>query len=140
MAGNPIGNRPVLGVSALVWHQRRVLLVRRGRVPLKGLWSLPGGKVEFGETLAEAVIREVREETAVAIVAPRRIDVVEIFAKGRGSRAARHFVLVVFAARFRSGSPEAGDDAAEARFVAPSEFDELAMTDDTRRLVEKGPE
>lgn len=130
--------RPALGVSARVWHDGRVLLVRRGRAPLKGLWSLPGGHVEFGESLEQAVSREVREETGLDILVRSRIDVAEIIG-GAGTPAPHHYVLIVFAADLRGGTLAAGDDAAEARFVAPAEFDELPMTDDTRRLVATGP-
>jgi ADP-ribose pyrophosphatase YjhB (NUDIX family) len=143
MARNQPPTRPSLGVSALVWHEGRVLLVRRGRPPLQGLWSLPGGHVEFGERLAEAAAREVREETGLTIADLRQIDIAEIVGTENTGAignppAAHHFVLVVFAAELRSGTLSAGDDAAEARFVAPPEFDELPMTDDTRRLVAKG--
>ena len=138
MTINQPPTRPALGVSALVWHDSRVLLVRRGRPPLKGLWSLPGGHVEFGESLEQAVGREVREETGLDIGALRRIDVVEIIGNV-GTPSPHHHVLIVFAAELRAGILAAGDDAAEARFVAPAEFDELPMTDDTRRLVATGP-
>ena len=139
MTINQPPTRPALGVSALVWHDGRVLLVRRGRPPLKGLWSLPGGHVEFGESLEQAVCREVREETGLDIAALRRIDVVEIIADVGAPSPHHHYVLIVFAAELRRGTLLAGDDAAEARFVAPAEFDELPMTDHTRRLVDKDP-
>jgi ADP-ribose pyrophosphatase YjhB (NUDIX family) len=138
MTSNPPASRPALGVSALVWHEGRVLLVRRGRAPLKDLWSLPGGHVEFGERLEDAVRREVREETGLDIAVGRRIDVAEIIADA-ASPSRHHYVLIVFAAKLRGGVLAAGDDAAAARFVAPAEFDELPMTDDTRRLVATGP-
>jgi len=140
MAGKPAPDRPALGVSALVWHDGRVLLVRRGRPPLKDLWSLPGGHVEFGESLRDAVTREVHEETSIEIGGLRRIDVVEIVGRASAETPASHHVLIVFSGEARSGRPVAGDDAAEARFVAPEEFDELPMTDDTRRLLGRVPE
>ena len=138
MTINQPPTRPALGVSARVWHDGRVLLVRRGRAPLKGLWSLPGGHVEFGESLEQAVRREVREETGLDVAVLRRIDIAEIIG-GAGTPSPHHYVLIVFAAEIRRGTLLAGDDAAEARFVAPAEFDELPMTDDTRRLVATGP-
>jgi ADP-ribose pyrophosphatase YjhB (NUDIX family) len=138
MTRNQPSSHPRVGVSALVWHEGRALLVRRGRSPLKDLWSLPGGHVEFGEPLEHAVAREVREETGLEIAVGRRLDVVEIIGTG-GVSPAYHYVLVVFAGALRSGTPLAGDDAAEARFVAPAEFAGLSMTEDTRRLVTVGP-
>lgn len=139
MTGKPSAPRPTLGVSALVWHGRRVLLVRRQRAPLKDLWSLPGGHVEFGERLADAAAREVREETGIEIGDLRQLETVEIIS-GDSVDNAYHYVLVVFAGRFLAGAVTAGDDAADARFVAPEEFDGLAMTEHTRRIVTRLPE
>ncbi len=127
--------RPVLGVSVLVQDGGRVLLVKRGRPPLQGLWSLPGGHVEGGEKLTQAAAREVREETGVEVGDLRQIDIAEIIGRDDAGGVAWHFVLVVFAGPPVSGTAVAGDDAAEVRWVGPEEFDGLQMTDDTRRLV-----
>jgi 8-oxo-dGTP diphosphatase len=127
--------RPVLGVSTLVRLDGRVLLVKRARQPLRGYWSLPGGHVEGGETLAEAAAREVREETGVTIDGLRQIDLIEVVDRDTGGGIANHFVLVVFAARYHSGTATAGDDAAETRWVAPAEFAGLQMTEEARRVI-----
>jgi ADP-ribose pyrophosphatase YjhB (NUDIX family) len=144
MTGKPFPARPGVGVSTLVWHDGRVLLVRRRRPPLQDLWSLPGGHVEFGERLADAARREMREETGIEVADLRQLEVVELIGGSGDSRSggepAYHYILVVFAGRFAAGQVTAGDDAAAARFVAPAEFDELAMTDDTRRIVTRVPE
>ena len=144
MTGKPFPARPGVGVSTLVWHDGRVLLVRRRRPPLQDLWSLPGGHVEFGERLADAARREVREETGIEVADLRQLEVVELMGGLAdplpAGQSPYHYILVVFAARFAAGSVTAGDDAAAARFVAPTEFDELAMTDDTRRIVTRLPE
>ena len=133
--GKQDARRPALGVSVLVREGGRVLLVKRARSPLQGYWSLPGGHVEGGERLAEAAAREVREETGVVVADLRQIDVAEIIERDEAGGVAHHFVLVVFAGHRASGTPVAGDDAAEARWVGPEEFGGLTMTDDTRRLV-----
>lgn len=127
--------RPVLGVSVLVRDGGRVLLVKRARPPVMGYWSLPGGHVESGETLKQAAAREVREETGIAVDELRQIDVAEVIGGDERGSTPHHFVLVVFAGRAVPGTPVAGDDAGEARWVEQSEFDGLKMTDDTRRLV-----
>ena len=139
MTGKPSG-RPTLGVSTLVWHDGRVLLVRRQRPPLKDLWSLPGGHLEFGERLVDAAAREVREETGIEVGELRQLEIVEIVGGSTERSDAYHYVLVVFGGRFLAGSVAAGDDAADARFVPREEFDRLPMTDDTRRIVTKRPE
>jgi 8-oxo-dGTP diphosphatase len=128
-------NRPRLGVSVLVRHDGRVLLVKRGREPFKGFWSLPGGHVEGGETLAEAAAREVREETGVEVDGLLQIDFAEIIQREAGGGIADHIVLVVFGGAYRSGAAAAGDDAADARWVEPSEFTGLQVTEDARRVI-----
>lgn len=124
-------NRPVLGVSTLVVDDGRVLLVKRGKAPLLGYWSLPGGHVEGGETLAAAAAREVLEETGIAARGLKQIETVEIIDQ---SGAAQHIVLVVFRAN-GTGTPVAGDDAAEARWVALGEIPALHMVEDTKQLI-----
>lgn len=138
MASNDLPSpRPILGVSTLVRHDGRVLLVRRGREPFAGLWSLPGGRVEAGEALTDAAVREVREETGVVVDRLKQIDVVEIITRADDRGVDSHFVLVVFAGAFRSGAPSAGDDAAEARWVSPSELSALLLTDQSRAIIER---
>ncbi len=123
-------NRPSLGVSTLVRNGGRVLLVRRGKAPFLGTWSLPGGHVEPGERLTEAAAREVREETGIAATQPRRIDVAEVIA------GEYHYVLIVFAAGGK-GEPEAASDATDARWFLPVEIDALPMNEDTRALIRR---
>jgi ADP-ribose pyrophosphatase YjhB (NUDIX family) len=132
-----MSNRPTLGVSTLVMHGGKVLLVKRSREPLRGLWSLPGGHVEAGESLADAALREVREETGIVADKPERIDVVEVIPRDAGGGIAAHFVLVVFRARYVSGEPVAADDAAEARWVNAADLTKLAMTEEARRMIER---
>jgi 8-oxo-dGTP diphosphatase len=128
-------DRPLVGVSVLVRRGRDVLLVRRARPPLQGIWAFPGGRVEWGETLAAAARREVREEAGIDIEITDQIDTAEIIGKGADGAVDHHFVLVVFAGRFISGNPLPGDDAAEARWFAPADLAGLEMTADTRRIL-----
>ena len=131
-------DRPYLGVSVAVWRDGEVLLVRRGRAPHAGYWSLPGGGVGLGERLEDAARREVREETGILVTIARQIDRAEIIARDGEGRVERHYVLIVFAGRPLSGDVRAGDDAAEARWVANSEFGGLNLTEDTRRILAGG--
>ncbi len=113
-----------------------VLLIRRGQPPLKGAWSLPGGRVEFGEGVREAALRELREETGVEAELVGLVDVVDaIFTRRTTGEPTRHYVLVDFAAVWRSGEPRAGDDAAHAEFVPLDRLGELELWSETRRII-----
>ncbi len=121
--------RPSLGVSVGVWRGARVLLIRRGQPPYRDAWTFPGGRVEWGETLAEAARREVREETGLGIADLVFVHPLEfVGARDPAGTAAFHTVLMVHAARSDHGEPRAGDDAAEARFVDPAAIAGLVTT------------
>lgn len=115
---------PVLAVGAVVGSGGALLMVRRGHDPGAGLWSLPGGRVQPGEPLEEAVAREVREETGLDVRVGELVGWVE--RRGEGY----HFVILDFAATVEESSPsepQAGDDASEAAFVERSRLRELAL-------------
>jgi ADP-ribose pyrophosphatase YjhB (NUDIX family) len=116
--------RPVAAVGAIVIDgDGRVLLVRRGRPPGEGLWSLPGGKVEMGERLADAVVREVREETGLEVACGRLVEVVERMGDGW------HYVILDYRCEPRGGTLRAGDDVSDARWVTRAELDALPTTE-----------
>jgi 8-oxo-dGTP diphosphatase len=124
--------RPAIGVSVACWRDGRVLVVQRGRPPLAGMWSLPGGHVEYGEAIRAAAARELAEETGVEADIVGIVDALDVMvpatAGGAGAPPAHHFVLAVYAARWRAGEPVAGDDAAVALFMAPDEALALDLT------------
>jgi 8-oxo-dGTP diphosphatase len=123
---------PRLTVSACVWRGDRFLLVERGKEPNRGLWSLPGGSVDFGETLADAAARELREETAVEADLRHLVDVVEAIRHDDMGRPSRHYVIAVLGGPWRAGDPVAGDDAAEAEWLT---VDQLRHRPVTRGLI-----
>jgi 8-oxo-dGTP diphosphatase len=116
---------PELCVGGVVVHDGRLLLVRRGRGAGVGLWSIPGGRVEWGEPLAAAVVREVAEETGLAVVAGEWLGWVERI--DRDHHFVIHDLLVRLAAGVAPESARAGDDASAVRWV---ELDELADVED----------
>jgi len=120
--------RPFLAVSAAIVRDGHVLVVRRARPPAKGLFSLPGGVVEVGETLHEAVVREVREETSIAIEPVALAGFRETIARDGEERVERHFVILPFAARWLAGEPDLNEELSEARWVRPAELASLPTT------------
>jgi mutator protein MutT len=107
----------------------RVLLVRRLRPPAQDLWSVPGGAVEVGETLAQACVREVREETGLDIEVGARVEVVERMTHDATGRVWFHYVIHDFVARVHAGTLVAGSDCAEARWVSLDEAARLPTTE-----------
>ena len=122
--------RPIAAAGVVCLRGEDVLLIRRGTPPREGEWSLPGGRIEFGERAADAALRELREETGCEAELVGLIDVVD------GLMEDRHYVLIDYAARWLSGEPRAGDDAREARFFPSAELSALGMWTETLRIIE----
>jgi 8-oxo-dGTP diphosphatase len=122
---------PVPCVGVVCLRGDDVLLIRRGAPPRAGEWSLPGGRIEPGERATEAALRELREETGVEARIVGLVDVVD----GLFPEAGRHYVLIDYAAEWIAGDPVAGDDAAEARFVALDRVAALVDWPETRRVI-----
>ncbi len=126
--------RPYLAVSAAIFRDGRVLIVRRAR-PAHGLHTLPGGVVELGETLQEAVIREVREETGLAIAPLQLVGFREAIARDAAGRVERHFVILPFAARWIEGEISLSEELAEAHWRKPKELADLKTTEGLAEIV-----
>ncbi len=130
--------RPVPAVGIVCLRGDEVLLIRRGAPPRLGEWSLPGGKVEWGERLEAAALRELAEETSVEAELTGFIEVVDgLFPDPPTAAEAKHYVLIDYAARWISGEPVGGDDAADARFFPLSEVRDLGLWSETVRIIEK---
>ncbi len=127
--------RPYLAVSAAIFRDGRVLIVRRGRPPAHGLYTLPGGGVELGETLQEAIIREVREETGLAIAPLGLVGFHEAIARDGAGRVERHFVILPFAARWGGGETALTEDLADADWRKPAELAGLKTTEGLAEIV-----
>ena len=133
-------NRPIVGVGAVVFRDDRVLLIRRGKPPRMGDWSLPGGMQEIGETVFEAAAREVREETGVTISDIALIDVVDSITRDGDARVQFHYTLVDVVAKWRSGEPAGGSDAMHAEFMSFDEVSKIVLWRETHRIIAKARE
>lgn len=129
-------NHPVPTVGVVCLRGGDVLLIRRGTPPRLNQWSLPGGRLEWGETLEVAALRELKEETGVEAELLGLLDVVDgVFPARPGGEITRHYVMIDYAARWTGGEAVAGDDAAEARFVTLDEAMALVEWEETRRVI-----
>ncbi|MGH9657306.1 MAG: NUDIX hydrolase [Bryobacteraceae bacterium] len=124
-------------MGALILDRERVLLVERGRAPLAGWWSLPGGVVEAGETLEDALRREVLEETGLAVVTLGVVEVFERIARDGDGRVEYHYVLVDYLCRVTGGVLEASDDARRAAWAPREELAAWRITEGTPPVIEK---
>jgi mutator protein MutT len=128
-------DRPILAVGAVVVRDGRVLLARRGKAPSYGLWSLPGGAVELGERVKDAVRREIREECGIEIEVTDVVEVFERLVPDADGRVQYHYVILDYVARWQSGEPGGSDEVLESRWVRPEEFPDYEMTKGTADVV-----
>ena len=128
--------RPIVGVGAVILDGDRVLLVRRGRPPLKGEWSIPGGAVETGETLEAALVREVLEETGLEVAVGSVLTVLDRIRLDPAGRAHYHYVLIDFVCRATGGSAACASDADELAWVAIADLERYRVADATIRVIE----
>ncbi len=131
---------PLVGVGAVIVHQGRVLLVQRGREPMKGRWSIPGGLVETGEMLSEAVVREVREETGLEVEPVELIELLDRIHR-EGERVRYHYVIADYLCRVTGGTLKAASDADAVRWTERAEWNShsaLMLDPITVRVIEAG--
>jgi 8-oxo-dGTP diphosphatase len=129
---------PLVGVGAIIIEDDRVLLVKRGHPPLAGEWSIPGGVLEVGETLREAAVREALEETGLTVEPADLLGVYDRILRDADERTIYHYVLIDFLCRRVAGEPRPSGDAAEARWFAREEIEDLSLAKDTAEVIELG--
>ena len=123
---------PVVAVGGVLFHQGRVLLVKRGKEPAKGLWAIPGGKIEAGEKLTDAVKREFLEETGIEVEVGEVVYVFDAI-----NLPKYHYVIIDYLVKMIGGDLRAGDDAEEVRWFTPDELDQYPVAPATLKLLSR---
>lgn len=128
---------PIAGVAAVVFSGEDILLVRRGNEPSKDMWGLPGGVVELGEGVEDAVVREVEEETGILIQPIKLLSVFDSIVRNDEGRVRYHYVLCEYLCEAVGGELHASSDVSDARWMPLEEISSLEMNPNTRRFIEK---
>ena len=129
--------KPVVGVGAIILRGDQILLEKRKNAPGKGKWSVPGGLVELGENIEQAVVREVKEETGLDVCEPRLIDVVDHISLGERGAVRYHFVIVDYLVTVKSGKLKAASDADALKWVPFTEVEEYDLTESFRLFFQQ---
>jgi 8-oxo-dGTP diphosphatase len=132
--------RPVVGVGALILDGGKILLEKRKNEPSRGKWSVPGGLVELGEDVEQAVIREVKEETCLDVYEPRLLDVVNYVSLGEKGGVVYHYVILDYLVTVKSGNPKAASDADALKWVPFNEVEEYDLTESFRLFFRRNRE
>ncbi len=126
---------PRVAVGAVVFKDEKVLLVKRGNAPAKGKWAIPGGRVNLGETLQEAVRREIIEETGITVDPGKPILVFDPIIRDEEGRIVFHYVIIDYEARYVSGEIQPGDDAEDVRWVSRQQLRTIDVNSRTKELL-----
>ena len=129
--------RPFVGVGAAIWRGDKVLLVRRGTPPRQSEWSLPGGAQHVGETVRDACLREIKEETDLDVEVVGLLDVIDGIFRDEDGKVQHHYTLIDFKARWLSGEARPGDDVSDVRWVSLAELGDYALWKETERVIRK---
>lgn len=129
--------QPVVGVGAVILDGDKILLEKRKNEPSKCKWSVPGGLVELGESVEQAVIREVKEETGLEVYEPRLVDVVNYVRLGERGAVMYHYVIVDYLVTVHNGEPKAASDAAALKWVPFNEVEEYDLTESFRQFFRR---
>lgn len=129
--------RPICGVGVLAFKDEAVLLIRRGKEPRRGEWSIPGGAVELGERVRDAALREFREECGGQIDLRDLVEVVDIFIPDGAGQLKYHYIVIDYCAEWRGGDLTLSDELLDARWVRSHELDQLGLNPATRAVVDR---
>lgn len=131
-------DRPLVGVGAIIVDAGRLALIKRGKPPLLGEWSIPGGMLELGETIRQGAEREALEETGLVVRATELLGVFDRVVLDDEKRCQYHYVLIDFLCDRISGDLRAAGDAADARWFTLEEISKLPLPEDTARVIKMG--
>jgi 8-oxo-dGTP diphosphatase len=129
--------RPLVGVGAIIFRRNRILMAQRGKEPLKGWWSLPGGALELGESLTDAVCREVLEETGLEVEPVKLFEVFERIMRDAAGAPEYHYILIDYICRVTGGTLFPGDDVCAVDWVRRSDLPSLQITEGTLAVIER---
>ena len=132
---NAYPNRPLIGVGVVVFKGGEVLLVRRGKPPREGQWSLPGGRQRLGETVRATAAREVAEEAGLEVEVTALLDVIDSMTRDGDGELAYHYTLIDFLAEWRAGEARAGGDVMEVTWADPDDLAPYDLWDETVRII-----
>lgn len=128
--------QPQVSCQALIRNDGQILVVQRGREPFAGYWSLPGGGVALGETLEDAMRRELREETGLDLLTHRYLGCADAIDRDESGAVRLHYVIIYLEGTVSPGTPHPGDDASDVRWMTPSEARTLLHTDSVARCLD----
>ncbi len=129
--------RPLVGVGAILFRRDRILMAQRGKEPLKGWWSIPGGALELGESLEDAVRREVLEETGLAVEPVKLFEVFQRIMRDSSGAPEYHYVLIDYICRVQGGKLFPGDDVCAVEWVRRRDLPSFQITEGTLAVIEK---
>lgn len=129
--------QPLVGVGAVIWRDAQLLLIQRGQPPRQGSWSLPGGLQHLGETVEEAVLREVLEETGLSVRLIGVAAVVDLIDRDDQAKIRHHYTVIDFTAEWAAGEARAGSDAADLCWADPDDLDRFALTPQAKGVIAK---
>lgn len=130
-------SQPIVGVGAVILQEGKILLAKRGSEPGKGKWSIPGGLVELGETVAKAVVREVKEETNLDVEVLRLIDAVDNIIRDPNRKLQYHFVILDYFTKLKGGTLQSSSDVLDTRWVRIEEAEDYDLTNNFRDFLKR---
>jgi 8-oxo-dGTP diphosphatase len=129
--------RPILGIGALIFRRAKILLIERGKQPLKGYWSLPGGALETGERLIDGLKREVLEETGLIVEPGEVFEIFERIMPDSSGKPEYHYVLLDYICKVKGGELAAASDCSDARWFNRRQLPALLLTEGTLAVIER---